>query len=375
MIDRIADQVNETHKRAMTLAVTIDATAWSVWHNTVILQSADAENSIFDAVVTACVLVLATVMAVVIMADLRIRVRTVRALASLSMIVCFGSVLPYLSNRPVEEMGCWAGGTVGWLGTLLVVQQRNRMLGHTLMGLPPLVLVLWVLLAEPDAAAALRLLIGVFITLGIQTCVVVLDRLIGHAVRRATFAAQSEAAIEATEATVRTVEESRRVRFHQMDEEFTRLLADLAAGRLDPGHATVRRRCELAVSRMRRLLAESDATPTPLVHELRACADIAERRGVVVELATAGTIPDIPQAARRDLTDAGLIVLAAADTHARITVLADDDAVTLSVYTGQATYASAPATEQFQNISTDWLREGEDLWVQARWAARSGSPS
>ena len=47
---------------------------------------------------------------------------------------------------------------------------------------------------------------------------------------------------------------------------------------------------------MRRLFAETDMVTNPLLHELRHCADIADRKGVVVELDARGHVAD---AARR----------------------------------------------------------------------------
>jgi hypothetical protein len=44
----------------------------------------------------------------------------------------------------------------------------------------------------------------------------------------------------------------------------------------------------LAATQLRRLFAENDDVPDPLVHELSACIDVAERRGLAVSLAVSG---------------------------------------------------------------------------------------
>ena len=111
------------------------------------------------------------------------------------------------------------------------------------------------------------------------------------------------------------------------------LLAGLAGGELDPADERVQHRCSVEASRLRRLIAEHDDAPSPLVHELRACADMAERRDVAVTLETAGTLPVVPVQVRRALTEAPIHLLAAARTQARVTVLygADDGEVEVSV--------------------------------------------
>ena len=74
------------------------------------------------------------------------------------------------------------------------------------------------------------------------------------------------------------------------------LLQDLAAGRANPADQAVQRDCAIAAARLRRLFAESDDAPDPLIHELLACADVAERRGVAADLEAVGGIPAVPAA-------------------------------------------------------------------------------
>ena len=140
------------------------------------------------------------------------------------------------------------------------------------------------------------------------------------------------------------------------------LLAGLADGAVDPRAEATRARCALAAAQLRRLFAENDDVPDPLLHEVSACLDVAERRGVAVALAVSGDPVDVPAAARRDLAGPVLAALAAARTRARVTVLRTPESVRVAVVTdgpGEfAGSAAVPVTSQSRNGQT---------WMEARW--------
>ena len=77
------------------------------------------------------------------------------------------------------------------------------------------------------------------------------------------------------------------------------MLAALAAGHADPADPEVRRR-SCSAARLRRLIAEP-TRPDPLLHELRAAADLADRNGLPIELIAIGVPPDLPVEVRRRL--------------------------------------------------------------------------
>jgi hypothetical protein len=116
------------------------------------------------------------------------------------------------------------------------------------------------------------------------------------------------------------------------------------------------------------MFAESDDVPNRLVHELHACADIADRRGVAVDWATAGTVPQIPEAARRELTEAAIAVLATTLKRARITVIADQAAVAVSLFCDSS--ACPPPAVPDTQITITTQRDEDGLWMEARWHAR-----
>ena len=130
----------------------------------------------------------------------------------------------------------------------------------------------------------------------------------------------------------------------------------------------------MAVTRLRRYLAENDDVPDPFSHELRACADAAERRGVAVDLiAPAGTVPMVPVSIRRALTEPIIQVLAATASRARITVVASSAEVAVAIVADAR--LAAPITVASDSVRCDWEQEGGRLWAQAWWTGSFASLS
>lgn len=145
------------------------------------------------------------------------------------------------------------------------------------------------------------------------------------------------------------------------------LLADLADGVLAPGDAATRRRCALAATQLRRLFAENDDVPDPLVHEVTACVDVAERRGVDVSLAVSGAAADVPADVRRALTGPVVATLSAARTRARVSVLRTDDDVRVAVFADTDTDVTAAATPPSALVEVECDAYGDHLRTEARW--------
>jgi hypothetical protein len=156
------------------------------------------------------------------------------------------------------------------------------------------------------------------------------------------------------------------------------VLAGLADGRLDPADPSVRQRATAAAARLRRLVTETDDVPDPLVHEVRAAADVAERRGVAVTVDQVGALPAVPLQVRRALTDAPAWAVAAAGTRARITVVSNVETVTVAVV-GDASIdqprSDDPVTVRHDDVVVRVDQEGGQIWVETRWSnAPSVSP-
>ncbi|MCW3838625.1 hypothetical protein ONA70_00735 [Micromonospora yasonensis] len=185
--------------------------------------------------------------------------------------------------------------------------------------------------------------------------------------------ARTAAAVLAVEAEREAAERARRdrrdrlVRAGGAAEE---VLAALAAGDADPADPEVRRRCVLAAARLRRLIAESDDVPDPLLHELRAAADLAERNGLPIELVVVGTPPELPVEVRRRLADPLTAALADARGHARLTVVAGPDEVVVSLVTPDHDGADAtgpPVVDGNGPVEHVHDRDGEIRWTQTWW--------
>jgi hypothetical protein len=189
---------------------------------------------------------------------------------------------------------------------------------------------------------------------------------------RAAAAAEAEAAVRRRRLVADRLHASRQDRYDTVRRAVAPLLAGLASGELDPADPPTRHRCAVEASRLRRLFAETDDVPDPLLHELRACADVADRRGVLVDLQVRGRLPALDVAVRRALTEAPMHALAAARRQARITVVARSGEVAVSVLadggSGEPT-GSAPADPASAGpVVTVTAQEGGDRqWVEARW--------
>lgn len=116
---------------------------------------------------------------------------------------------------------------------------------------------------------------------------------------------------------------------------------------------------------MRRLFAETDTVDNPLLHELRHCVDIADRKGVEVELDARGQWPVPPVAVRRDLTDAALTALATANSWARVTVVGSVEEVSVNVV--------ADCVEQGEpvlmttDVRVETFSGDGTVWTEAQW--------
>lgn len=288
-----------------------------------------------------------------------------RTLAAIALGAAIVAVVTYPPGQAISNMS-WAWNTVGWFGVLLLMQQPIWELivlltvnaGITVAGLAAD--------GSLDRITTARFIVVVYATAGIQ----LLFALVGHQLRLAAERATSLAVERSERLARRAAEEAvhagRQIRYSKLQERIEPLLQDLAERRADPTDPVVQRTAGIEAARLRRLFAETDDTDDPLLHELRACADVAERREVSVTFVSYGTLPALPCAVRRALSEAPLLVLASAASWARLTIMADGSAVSVSVV--------ADAPEGTLNDLTDMAsvaivhdREEDQLWVETRW--------
>jgi hypothetical protein len=270
------------------------------------------------------------------------------------------------SDSQVLAQANWAWGAIGWLA--IVVFWRRPLAGLLpLLGLNALA-TLARLTCEggadrSDIARYMMIVVGTgSLQIGLAGTV--------HALRGAAgWVADAAAARARLVAAQAAGDEAHRVRVNRyrlLREGVADLLAELGYGTADPADPVVRRRCATEAARLRRLMVETDDVPDPLIHELRACADIAERNGVLVDLVTVGVCGDLPVQTRRALTEPPIAVLIAARSHARLTVTAARGEVAVSVLADAELDPDEVPTALAGAVQVGAQRDGDLLWVEAR---------
>jgi len=258
----------------------------------------------------------------------------------------------------------WSWGSAGWTGVLVLLRRRFTELACFLAAeaLAILGVQWWDGLTRADLAGFLALLAW---STGAQVAIAAGVRAMDAAAGQAAAAARSEHAARERAATAEVIRAGRHARWLALQESAVPLVAELAAGTADPGDPEVRARCAVQAARLRRLLAESDEVPGSLVHELHASADVAERRGIAVEIETAGLLPQVPAPARRVITDAAIAILTAARSRARITLAAAAAGVAVSFVADTGAGILLPAAGG--GVTIEQQQDGGTLWAEARW--------
>jgi hypothetical protein len=267
----------------------------------------------------------------------------------------------------------WAWGTIGWFALLLVYDRGIGALIGVLVANATFGLV-GVIAASPDGQGAVDLSRFVMYIYGTGVLPIALHAAMSALRATASSAALSEAARAALESErlgAAHAQQERQERLGIVSEAAGALLHDLATGRADPADPDVQRSCALAAARLRRLIAESDDVPDPLLHELRACVDVAERQGVPVDLIAVGELPELDVAIRRRLAEPLAATLATARDWARVTVVAQPDEVVVSLTTPATAGPAKEAHSWPMNGVVDYWyeRDEELLWAQTRWRA------
>ena len=274
----------------------------------------------------------------------------------------------------------WAWGSFGWFALVLLWRWPLRWLVATIGLNTVAVFVMMVAAGGLNQVAASRFTLTTFGTLALQFGVAGGAFVLQRTARRTVTAANERVELDAARQAADEVHADRARRYREVGQAVRAVLAGLAHGQLDPSDPEVQRRSAIGASRLRRLIAEHDEAPEPLMHELRALADVAERRDVAVTLETAGTVPALPVQVRRALTEAPMYLLAAALTQARVTVVSAPDGQELEVSVvadcGEGP-ADAPGgldgvdmLARHEDIEVTWSNEGGTWWVRARWRNR-----
>jgi hypothetical protein len=258
----------------------------------------------------------------------------------------------------------WAWGSAGWTGVLLLMRRRFAELVWFLAAeaIATLSAQAWGGLHRTDLAGFLAVLAW---STGAQVAVAAGVRALDAAAGRAATAARGEHAARERAATAEIIRAARYARWLALQESAVPLVAELAAGTADPGDPQVRTRCAVQAARLRRLLAEGDEVPGSLVHELHASADVAERRGIAVEIDTAGPLPQVPRPARRVITDSAIAILSDAHSQARITLSAVAAGIAVSFVADTGAGVLLPASGD--GVVIEQQQDGDMFWAEVRW--------
>lgn len=270
--------------------------------------------------------------------------------------------------------GDWAWGSFGWYSLVVLWRRPLRQFAAALAASGLSVLVTMLLTQPVNRIEMARWAIVVFGTSSVPMILAVGARLLERDATRTAEAIAAGKAIETARIAAEAAHQARQRRFESSGRSAADLLTGLASGALEPGEATVRHRAAVEAARLRRLLAEHDDVPDPLLHELRASADVAERRGVVVDLTSVGVGPRLPTEVRRLLADAPVHLLAAARSHAKITVAAGPAEVSVAVIADTPEEVEPPPERPHEQIRVYCQREGAQWCLQATWRP-SPSPS
>ncbi|HEX8631349.1 MAG TPA: hypothetical protein VF755_24580 [Catenuloplanes sp.] len=373
MVDRASEVVTARMAGAVNLAVIVLVAVWHLGYDTVklVVNWAAYDPAALAAASWVGFAVLNVVGSIALVRGW-LRAWPARALALCALVLGAAATAACPPGQALADPS-WAWNSVGWFGVLLLL---SRPVWELIVMLAANITITGAFLAADNALddrMLQKFATLVCMTTGVQLIFVLVGRLLHQTASRATEAAEAEGGTLARSRAAAEVHAHRQQRYDFLRRHVEPLLHGLAEGRANPGDPVVQQRCAVAASQLRRLFAETDEGPDPLLRELQACTDVAERRHVQVDLITLGTVPALPTSVRRALTEAPLAVLATAASSARVTVVAGPDEVVVSVLADTA--HDIEINPPPGPLSTDWQREGDNLWVETRWNARSPSAS
>ncbi|HEU5475332.1 MAG TPA: ATP-binding protein [Actinophytocola sp.] len=287
------------------------------------------------------------------------------------VLLVFGlSALATATVLPQYRLGTahWSDGDAGWQIVLLLLDSRVIVFAGVL-GAQYLMTFAQTALGGESALTLVGVVNATWIGLSYQLAVCMIAAVLRGLSISSAKAARAEEELRTSEAIAEQLHRDRKERFSGLADTTVPLLTGLANGELDPGDEAVRRSCAVEAARMRRLFAEDATGPDPLLHELRACIELAERNGVSVAFATCGARPEVPEAVCRKLTEPAIAALATARGKVRLTVAGAAETVTVSIVADcMPQMVPKPSGH---GVRTDVLRDGDRLWIRATWRGES----
>ena len=277
------------YARALDIAVVVAAAGWQLaGAGPLLLAHLGSYSSDQFQVAAWCAIALIIAAGSVLLLRGSSRRETGWALAAAALVISTAAAAACPPAQMLETN--WSWGTAGWVGVLVLLRRPLAELGVflTLEALAMFAVLARDGLHQPNVAAFITVLAG---STGIQVAISVAARTLHVPAQQAEDAATREADATARQAVADRIRGARQARWLELRATAEPLLSGLAAGTADPADLAVQRACAVEAARLRRLFAEADDTPDPLVHELHACADVAQRRGVAVDIETAAQLP------------------------------------------------------------------------------------
>jgi hypothetical protein len=228
----------------------------------------------------------------------------------------------------------WAFGLVGWHALFLLAGHPVRTYAAFLGTHIGITASAAFLAGAPTVSELAAMGITVVSVGGFQLSVAVLARLLHRSALDAAAEATHAADLQTRERIDEDTQRDHKERYDALAATTVPLLIGLGQGVLSPSDEDVRLRCGIEVARIRRLFAEGDAVPDPLLNELRACVEVAELRGIQVNLAARGQPGEVPTAVRRQLIDPVVVALGRTRSAARVTLSWTSRAVRVSIACG-----------------------------------------
>jgi hypothetical protein len=285
-------------------------------------------------------------------------------------LVLLASAVATMAVVPERLLGIphWSFGTVGWLLVLLTLGEPIGVLA-ALLGTHYLVTAVQVAVAGQAATTLVGAFNQAVISSTFQLMVAMLAALLRRIAESASIAGRAEERLRTADAISERLDADRARRTAELATTSGPLLAGLASGRLDPADPQVRRRCAVEAARMRRLFVAESADLDPLVNQLRACIELAERgSGLRVHFAERGEPRSVPVQARLALTEAAATVLATATDPVRITLVRTSSEIVVSVITtASPAVEAALAAVRVDDVALTTVTTAERVQAKATW--------
>ncbi len=263
----------------------------------------------------------------------------------------------------------WVFGVANWTGLVVLLDRPFRTQVAFLATHEVLAAANLLLFHDVSRGSLARFATGSVTVFGLPLCIAVVAAVLRRIGTEAAAATRELERVRTEEAVAVNAHRRRTQRFAELSTTTVPLLEGLGDASLDPSAPDVRRRCAIEAARMRRLFAETDTVANPLLHELRHCADVADRKGVEVEFDARGTWPVPPVPVRRALTDAALTALATASTWARVTVIGGvgEGAGVVSVNVVADCDEPAEPVHTTPDVRVETFGSAGKIWTEATW--------